>query len=219
MQQPAIVDHAKRRRVPLAVKLLYTAFLAVLIPVYLKSYGPTNFLYFCDIALLLTLAGIWLDSPLLVSMPAVGILVPQVLWLVDFGAGIFGWHPLHIAEYMFDGHKSLFLRGLSLFHGWLPLLLVWLVWRLGYDSRALVAWTVLAWVLLPICYFLMPGPGSHPEDSNTPVNINYVFGLSDKKAQTWMPPHLYFAMTMVVLPVGIVLPTHLVLGRWFTARP
>ncbi len=198
----------------MAVKVLYTAFLCVLIPVYLRSYGHTNFLYFCDIALLLTLAGVWLDSPLLVSMPAVGILIPQVLWIVDFIAGLAGFHPLHIAEYMFDADKSLFLRGLSLFHGWLPLLLVWLVRRLGYDRRALVVWTLLAWALMLVCYFLMPAPGSHPEDGNIPVNINYVFGMSDAKAQTWMAPGLYFSMLMVVLPVAIFWPTHWLLGRW-----
>ena len=29
-----------------------TAFLAVLVPIYLHSYGPTNFLWFCDGALI-----------------------------------------------------------------------------------------------------------------------------------------------------------------------
>ena len=47
--------------------------MAVLVPVYWYYYGPTNFLYFCDVALFLTLAGIWLESPLLISMCAVGI--------------------------------------------------------------------------------------------------------------------------------------------------
>lgn len=60
-------------RIPLWLKVAYTAFMAVLIPVYWANYGPTNFLYFCDIALLLTLVGMWKESPLLVSMPAVGI--------------------------------------------------------------------------------------------------------------------------------------------------
>ena len=32
-------------RVPLWLKLVYSAFLAVLVPVYLHYYGPTNFLY------------------------------------------------------------------------------------------------------------------------------------------------------------------------------
>ena len=36
------------RRIPLWLKLAYTAFMAVLVPVYLRNYGPTNFLYFCD---------------------------------------------------------------------------------------------------------------------------------------------------------------------------
>ena len=40
-------------KIPIAVKLAYTAFCAVLIPIYLRNYGPTNFLYFCDVALLM----------------------------------------------------------------------------------------------------------------------------------------------------------------------
>ena len=38
-------------RVPLVVKLGYSAFTAVLVPLYLHATGPTNFLYFCDVAL------------------------------------------------------------------------------------------------------------------------------------------------------------------------
>jgi hypothetical protein len=47
------------REIPRWVKYGYTAFMAVLIPVYWWHYGPTNFLYFCDVALLLTLVGVW----------------------------------------------------------------------------------------------------------------------------------------------------------------
>ena len=54
--------------VPLAVKLAFTAFMAVLVPIYLYYYGPTNFLYFCDMALILTLIGIWPENALLISM-------------------------------------------------------------------------------------------------------------------------------------------------------
>ena len=60
----ASIAHASNR-LPLWLKLAYTAFMAVLVPVYWHYYGPTNFLYFCDVALFLTLAGIWLESPLL----------------------------------------------------------------------------------------------------------------------------------------------------------
>src|SRR5215210_1140983 len=65
-------------RVPLWLKLLFSAHLAVLVPVYWYYYGPTNFLYFCDVALILTLVGLWIESPLLISMCAVGIVLPQI---------------------------------------------------------------------------------------------------------------------------------------------
>ena len=42
-------------RLPLWLKLVYTAFVAVLVPVYWYYYGPTNFLYFCDVALIISL--------------------------------------------------------------------------------------------------------------------------------------------------------------------
>src|ERR1700749_2616130 len=60
-------------RVPLWLKLVFTAFMFLLVPVYWYYSGPTNFLYFCDMSLFLTLVGIWLESPLLVSMCAVGL--------------------------------------------------------------------------------------------------------------------------------------------------
>jgi hypothetical protein len=199
----------------LGVKLAYTAFVAVMVPFYLHEYGPTNFLYFCDVAVLLTLVAVWLESPLLASMPAVGILLPQALWMVDFLGTAVGFPITHMTDYMYDPGRPLFTRGLSFFHFWLPLLLIWLVWRLGYDRRALAAWTVLAWGLLLVCYFFMPGPGESRDNPNRPVNINYVYGLSDTQAQTWMPGPVYFGLLCVGLPLLIFLPTHLILRRYF----
>ena len=123
-------------RVPLWLKLAYTAFMAVLVPVYWHYYGPTNFLYFCDLALLITLVGIWIESPLLVSMCAVGILAPQALWVADFLSTLGGLSLIGMTAYMFNNEDSLFLRGLSLYHGWVPFLLGYLVWALGFDQRA-----------------------------------------------------------------------------------
>jgi hypothetical protein len=47
------------------------------------------------------------------------------------------------------------------------------------------------------------------------VNINYVYGLSDDKPQTWMPPLAYLGLMIVGLPVWVFLPTHLILRRAF----
>ena len=137
-------------RVPLPLKVAYTAFMAVLIPVYWHYYGPTNFLYFCDVALILTLIAIWPENALLISMCAIGIVVPQALWVADFLGNAAGFSLLGMTDYMFDASRSLFLRLLSLFHGWLPFLLIFLVWKIGYDRRAFWSWTALAWVLLLI---------------------------------------------------------------------
>ncbi len=53
---------------PLGPKLAYTAFMAILIPVYWHDYGPTNFLYFCDMALILTLVAIWPERSALLNL-------------------------------------------------------------------------------------------------------------------------------------------------------
>lgn len=199
-------------RIPLWLKVAYTAFTAVLIPVYWANYGPQNFLYFCDLALLITLVAIWLESPLLVSMPAVGILAPQMVWLADYAGNFLGMHLTGMTDYMFDADKPLFLRGLSLFHGWLPILLVWLVGRLGYDRRAFLLWSVLAAIVLLVCYLFMPPP--RPDPGNAAVNINYVYGMSDTGPQTWMHPYAWLAFLIAGLPLVMYLPTHLLLARW-----
>ena len=203
-------------RLPLWLKLAYTAFMAVLLPVYWANYGPTNFLYFCDVALLITLVGIWIESPLLVSMCAVGILASQALWVVDFLSNLIGRPLTGMTDYMFAADHSLFLRSLSLFHGWLPFLLVYLVWRLGYDRRGFPAWTALAWVLVLICFFFMPPP--RPDPGLTPVNINYVWGMSDTAAQQWMPPAAWVAGLIVLLPALLYAPVHFLLCR-FMPKP
>ena len=202
--------------IPRWLTVAYTVFMAVLVPVYWYCYGPTNFLYFCDVALFATLFGMWLRSPLLISMAAVGIVAPQILWVVDFLVGLAGGRLIGMSEYMFNADRSLSLRALSLFHGWLPFLLVWLVWRVGYDRRALWCWTVVAWILLVVCYTLMPGPRPDAADIAAPVNINYVFGLGDTAPQTWMPPLAWLAMLMVGLPLVVYWPSHLVLARFFS---
>jgi hypothetical protein len=198
-------------RLPLWLKLAYSAFLAVLLPVYWRNYGPTNFLYFCDLALIVTLVGIWIESPLLVSMCAVGILMPQTLWVVDFAFGLFGVSLTGLTDYMFERDRSLFLRGLSLFHGWLPFLLAALIWRLGYDRRAFAAWTGVTWILLPVCFFFLPPPNPNP--GLTPVNINYVWGMSDHAAQSFVDPAVWLIGMMVGMPLLLYAPVHLLLMR------
>ena len=204
--------------IPGWVTLLYTAFMAVLVPVYWTQYGVTNFLYFCDVALFLTLIGLWTRNRLLLSMSAVGILIPQALWCADFAAHFVGLKVTGMTDYMFDSQRSLFLRGLSLFHGWLPFLLVYAVIRLGYDRRAWMAWTSLAWGLCLVCFIAMPPAGAEFAGQLKPNNINYVWGFDDSQPQTWMPSHVYLGVWMTALFALVYTPTHLLLRR-FEPKP
>jgi hypothetical protein len=200
-------------RLPLPLKLIYTLFVAVLVPFYWINYGPQNFLWFCDVAMLMTLPALWLENRLLASMPAVGILLPQAAWVVDFFAKLFaGSSFFGIADYMFNPQIPLFVRGLSSFHGWLPFLLLWMVWRLGYDCRALLWQTALGCLLLVLSFLLTAPPPPPADNPNWAVNVNSVFGQGDKP-QTMMSPVLYLAAQMVFYPVCFYVPTHFLL-RW-----
>lgn len=202
-------------RIPFLVKCLYTAYMAVLIPVYWKTYGPTNFLYFCDIALIMTLFALWLESALLVSAAAVGIVLPQALWAIDFIATGIGWPLSGMTGYMYDDALPVHARFLSFFHFWLPFFLLWLLRHTGYDPKGLPLWTVIALVSVYICYFFLPAPPAPANNPGLPVNVNYVFGFSDQAAQTWMPPLVWFFLLQAMLVGLIFLPSHWLLKRLY----
>ncbi len=202
-------------RIPFLVKCLYTAYMAVLIPVYWKTYGPTNFLYFCDIALIMTLFALWLESPLLVSAAAVGIVLPQALWAIDFIATGIGWPLSGMTGYMYDDALPVHARFLSFFHFWLPFFLLWLLRRTGYDPKGLPLWTIIALVSVYICYFFLPAPPAPANNPGLPVNVNYVYGFSDQAAQTWMPPLVWFFLLQAMLVGLIFLPSHWLLKRLY----
>ena len=213
---PTVVSD--KARVPLWLKLAYTAFMLVLVPVYWANYGPTNFLYFCDAALFLVLFGLWTSNALPASMAAVGILVPQFFWCVDFGGELLGFKMTGMTSYMFQADHSLFLRGLSLFHGWLPFLLCYLVFRTGYDRRALKVWSGLAGGLCLVAFFLLPPAGAILADPKWPRNVNYVFGLDDAQPQRLMAPGLYLVIWFLALFILAYVPTHLALTKLTAAR-
>ncbi len=198
--------------IPIWVKVAYSAFVAVLVPCYWVTYSPWNFLYFCDIALLVTAVAIWIESPLLVSTQAIAITLPQTLWVVDFLCRLIaGVHITGVTAYMLDSSIPLFLRALSLFHGWLPFVLLWLLSRLGYDRRAFGLQSVAAIVVLLISYLFAPAPPPSTSHPNWAVNINYVYGLDDKHPQTLMASSLWLLCLMVVNVIVLYLPGALAL--------
>lgn len=185
------------------IKILHTAFVCVLVPVYWYQYGPQNFLWFSDLALIFSVIALWRESSLLASMLALSVLVFDLIWCIDILGGLpLGKALLGFSPYMFDPEYPLWLRLLSLFHLWMPPLLIWMVARYGYDRRALGMQTLVCWIVLVASYFI----------STRKENINFVFGLGESEPP--VPGPAYFAALMIAMPVLFYLPTHFVLLRW-----
>lgn len=179
---------------------------AVIVPVYLRQYGASNFLWFSDIALFGVLAALWLENAFISSMMALAVLVPEIVWVVSFLSGLLrGRSTTTLAAYMFDRNIPRYLRALSLFHLALPPAMLWLLYRYGYDERALPAQTLLAWVVLPASLAFTP-----PHK-----NVNWVRGLGHPP-QSPLPLPWHFTMMMVIYPLLVYLPTHLLLVALFS---
>jgi hypothetical protein len=184
--------------IPLWIKIAYTLFVCVLVPIYVRHYGWANFLWFSDVALLAMVPALWVESRLVASMMALAVILPELAWNLDFfGRLLTGRHLLGLANYMFDPEKSLLLRGLSLFHVFLPVLLLWVLVQVGYDSRAFVAQTVFGEVLLVVIYAF----------TNPSKNINWVFGPGSEP-QRRLPSVVYLAAVMIFFPTFVYWPTH-----------
>jgi hypothetical protein len=155
--------------------------------------------------MLVTMPALWLESPLLASMMALAVTLPEVAWNVDFfvrlttGASLMG-----LSGYMFDRTIPLFIRALSLFHVGLPLILVWMLYRLGYDKNAFLTQTLVAAIVLPLSYLF----------GDPHRNINWVYGFGERP-ETRIPVLWFLAFLILMFPLAIYLPTHLVLDKVF----
>lgn len=196
-----------RARLPLAVKLAYTVWFAAWVPTYWVSEGPANFLWLCDLANFVVLAALWAESALLFSAQAVSVLIIQAAWWLDFfGRWATGVHLVHGTEYMFDPAEPTVIKALSLFHLWMPPLLLWAIRRLGYDRRAWALQTGVLWLVLPLSFLADPAR-----------NLNWLwapFGVP----QTLMPPPAYLAFCLLAYPLVLYWPTHRLLLAWSRRR-
>jgi len=193
--------------IPLGLKVIYTVFVCALVPIYWRQYGAANFLWFSDIALLALVPALWLENALLISMLAISVVFFEALWNVDFFLRLStGKSWIGLSAYMFDPKIPLFIRGLSCFHIVLPLLLLWTLHQLGYDQRAFFWQSIVASVVLPLSYRL----------SNPQENVNWVYGFG-QNTQRILPAPLFVILLMLLFPLVVYLPTHLLFIRMFRA--
>jgi len=159
--------------------------LAVWIPVMAGTYGWSNFVRQCDIAVILSAIGLWYSDAQLLSSQAVGVLLPGIMWSLDAGSRLFrGHYWIGGTEYMWDATFPLFPRLLSLFHIALPIILIYAIARVGYDRRGVWLQLGIFAVLLAVSRFL-------------PADLNINFAYSDPLLhRTWGPAPLHFTVIM-----------------------
>lgn len=179
------------------------AWLLVWVPAYARVWGPANFLHLCDIAVIVTCAGLWRGSALLLSSQAVFSIVIDLLWDLDAGFRLAtGRHLLGGTEYLWQHEAPLWVRLLSLFHLVWPLLLLHALRRVGYDRRGLALQAGIT--LCTLVASRAAGPA---------LNLNYAF-----RDPFWHrplgPAPVHLALTFAAIVGVLCVPTHLLLSRF-----
>lgn len=189
--------------IPFWFKLAYTAFVLYIVVIWWRNYGWKNFLWFSDIAFIGAVPAMWLEHAALASVLAVAVLVPEILWNVDYaGRLLLRRRITGLTDYMFESERPLILRALSLFHVPLPLVLLWLLAAYGYDERvALPGAIVLAAVVLPWSRWV-----SAPDK-----NINWTYGLGARRV-SW-PATVYIPVLFFGFVALVFIPTHWLLKK------
>ncbi len=183
--------------IPVWFKLAYTAFVAGIVVIWWRNYGWKNFLWFSDIALIGAVPAMWLESRAIASVLAVAVLAPETLWNVDFVARILLRRRVTgLTDYMFEAERPRLLRGLSLFHVPLPLVLLWMLLAYGYDARVgLPGAIVLAVIVLPWSRLV----------STPDRNINWTWGLGREQAR--FSPFVYLCLLLIGFVLLVFIPT------------
>jgi hypothetical protein len=186
-------------------QLAYTVFVLAIVAIWQRHYGWKNLLWFSDIALIGAVPALWLESAAIASVLAAAVLLPELLWNVDFALRLLLRRRITgLTDYMFEPERPKLLRGLSLFHVPLPLLLLWMLAEYGYDAAvALPGAVLLAAVVLPWSRRV----------STAERNINWTYGLGARRS-TW-PAAAYVGLLFAGFVLLVFVPTDLALRALF----
>src|ERR1700690_1631712 len=187
---------------PIWLRWIAPAWLLIWVPAYWHTWGASNFLQLCDIAVILTCCGLWTNNRLLISSQAVSSLLVDMVWVLDVlwrcftGRYLFGG-----TEYFFDVQYPLWVRLLSLFHVAMPPLLLWMLHRLGYDCRGFALQSLIALFAFIASRFTSPSK-----------NMNFAF-TDPFFHRAWGPPAVHVTVSVLFMIIVVYLPTHLALSR------
>lgn len=180
--------------------------LAVWLSTYAVVWGFGNFVQLCDLAVILTVAGVWTGSSLLLSSQAVGSLLINSVWVLDVVSRLVsGHHLIGGTEYMWDAQYPLWVRLLSLYHVAVPVVLLWALRRTGYHPRGLLLQAAISVPVLIASRLLGPEK-----------NVNFAF-VDPILHIAFQPAALHLAITLFCLIAILYWPTHQILLRTLPA--
>ena len=175
-------------------------FLAVYLPAYGLAYGLANFVFLCNLSVVLGVIGIWTGSRVLISSQAVAVVLVGATWTLDVGWRLLlGRHLIGATAYMWDPQWPLFTRLLSLYHVVLPIALVLALRRVGYDPRGYWLQSAIALVAVAAGRLFGPQP-----------NINYAF-VDPILKRSWGSPLTHVGVVAGFLVLVAYPLSHLVL--------
>ena len=190
--------------IPLAVRVGFTLWMVFWVSVVILNQGPRNFLWLCNLAQFVLLYAIWSGNRLILSSQAGLVTLVGLGWGLDFVAALVlgGRSPTGFTAYMFGEELPLIARAVSFYHVGLPVLVLWLIGRGGYDRRG-------PWVQSGIGALGVLGTWRFTDPER---NVNWFYELFGRE-QVWFPEPLFAGILMVSFPLVLYFPGHgLVLG-------
>ncbi|MDA3962910.1 MAG: hypothetical protein PF961_19170 [Planctomycetota bacterium] len=173
--------------------------LCVAVEVYMaRLEGLAHLLWFSHLGMIASAVLWWWPQRVAVSTLAVAVLLPELVWTLDFTLGLpFGGSLSGATAYMWNERIPQTFRLVSLFHIPLPAVIWLLLRRSGYDWRGLPGAVAVSLVVLPASWVL----------STDWTNINWTHNFDE--AGAGLPSPWQLALVMVALPVAVYLPSHL----------
>lgn len=189
-----------------AARWIALAWMLVWVPAYWVTWGWQNFLLFCDVSVILTCAGFWFGSSLLLSSQAI-TLIFNLAWIADLAWYSSTNKPLFGGtDYMWNAQFPLWVRLLSLFHIALPAVQFWGLRRTGYDPRGWKLQSALTFCMMLVCLLLRPEK-----------NLNYIYS-EPIFGRTWGPLPLHLLVVCAFIVLVFYWPTHWVVQKYLPVR-
>lgn len=150
----------------LVLRWFAALWLLTYVPAYAWAYGWMNFIFLCNVGVIVTAFALIAGNRLLLSSQAIAAPVIAVSWALDAGWKLVtGDYLFGGTAYMWNGQLPLYARLLSLYHLAWPVLLYYAMRRLGYDRRGWALQAVIAALLMLVARLFSPAA----------ANINFAF--------------------------------------------